>query len=311
MGLELDYKWSGWYGVEQAMLVIYFFELSVRLKRWRFEFFYHKLDSTWNLLDFVIVMGGVVEQWMMPIITLLRSLVSGEPVVETHATNVLPILRMMRLLRILRLIRLLKSFRPLYKLALGVLEAMQAMQWVMVLAVILLYASSILFTTLVGHALIPGGGVTEEAQELFGTVTESMFSLFLVMNGDQGPMEPLFATVPLRVLCVTYVVVSNWALLATLTAVVSETMISTTRENERQEDQDDRAAFDDDRRSRLKALFMKLDKDGTGTLIKMSLTLCSTTKSAMKTFIMQQTLKGLTSTICLGTSVSRVLMACG
>lgn len=213
------------------MLVIYFFELSVRLKRWRFKFFYHELDMTWNLLDFAIVMGGVVDQWMMPIIDLMRSLVSGGPVMTTHAGNLLPLLRMMRLLRILRLVRLLKSFKPLYKLALGVLEAMQAMQWVMVLTCVLLYASAILFVSLVGHALIPGGHVPEEAQELFGSVVESMFLLFRVMNGDQEPIEPLFSTVPLRLLCVGFVVISNWAVLAILTAVLSENMISATREH--------------------------------------------------------------------------------
>jgi len=143
---------------------------------------------------------------------------------------------------------------------------MHAMQWVMVLTFVLLYASAILFVSLVGHALIPGGGVPEEAQERFGTVVESMFLLFRVMSGDPGPIEPLFSTVPLRLLCVGFVVISNWSILAILTAVVSENIISATREHQTIEDQDAAIAFEEQRRLRLKTLFMKADKDGDGYL---------------------------------------------
>merc|ERR1712137_834697 len=237
LGMELDLHWGGWLWVEEAMQAIYFFELSVRGKRHGWNFFIHSEDWAWNNLDFIIVMGGVLEQWMMPLYKLIMSLATGTAVETAHGGgSLLPLLRMLRLLRILRLLRLLKSFKPLYKLSLGVLEAMQAMQWVLVLTVVLLYASAILFTSLVGRALIPGGGVPDEAQELFSNVIGSMFLLFRVMNGDQGPIEPLFSTLPLRFLCVCYVVVSNWAVLAILTAVVSENMISAAREHEKQEE---------------------------------------------------------------------------
>jgi len=241
--------------------------MGVRLKRWGLLFFYHPLDITWNLLDFVIVMGGVLEQWMMPVMGFIQSLVAGRTIVHAHhSTSLLPLLRMMRLLRILRLLRLLKSIKPLYKLTIGVLEAMQAMQWVMVLTVVLLYASGILFTSLVGRALIPGGGVPDEARDLFGSVTGSMFLLFRVMNGDQGPIEPLFSTLPLRFLCVTYVVVSNWAVLAILTAVVSENMITATREHEKIEEAEIASGKTEQFKKHLVGLFKELDKDGDGNL---------------------------------------------
>merc|ERR1719310_89346 len=71
--LELDYPWAGWYWVEQAFLVIYVFELSVRLKRWGLYFFVHEQDWGWNNLDFVIVGSGVLDQWTMPLIHVVQA----------------------------------------------------------------------------------------------------------------------------------------------------------------------------------------------------------------------------------------------
>lgn len=89
----------------------------------------------------------------------------------------------------------------------------------MVLTAVLLYASAILFTGLVGRELIPGGGIPDEARELFSTAMGSMF--FPGYECRPGTIEPLFSTLLLRFLCVYYVVVSNWADLAILTAVVT------------------------------------------------------------------------------------------
>merc|ERR1712007_133493 len=97
-GLELDYHTPVWFWLEQAMLVIYFFELAVRLKRWGCKFWIHPDDWTWNNLDFIIVSGGVVEQWMMPIKDFVQSFF-GSTKVKKGSGSLLSLLRMMRLLR--------------------------------------------------------------------------------------------------------------------------------------------------------------------------------------------------------------------
>merc|ERR1719261_1655170 len=88
--------------------------------------------------------------------------------------------KVLRLMRILRLVRLVKAIRPLYQLAQGIIKAMQAMFWVLVLTMVALYASAILSTRMVGHAMIAKDpeDIPEEVRELFGTVPDSMFTLF-------------------------------------------------------------------------------------------------------------------------------------
>jgi len=193
--------------------------------------------------------------------TLIRSQIE-----QSHNASLLPLLRMLRLLRILRLVRVLKSFKPLYKLAIGIMQAMQAMQWVVVLTLLLLYSCAILFRSLVGHGLMPGTDVSAEARNIYSSVFESFFLLFWVMNGDQEPFEPLFTEGPLKILCILFVVVSNWAVLAILTAVVSENMISATEDHEEQENEENEIAARIDRKARLTTLFKEVDKDGDGFL---------------------------------------------
>merc|ERR1712137_226032 len=267
LGMELDLHWGGWLWVEEAMQAIYFFELSVRGKRHGWNFFIHSEDWAWNNLDFIIVMGGVLEQWMMPLYKLIMSLATGTVVESAHGGgSLLPLLRMLRLLRILRLLRLLKSFKPLYKLSLGVLEAMQAMQWVLVLTFVLLYASSILFTSLVGHGLMMGVTIPSQSRAIFGSVLESMFLLFRIMNGDQTPMEPLLHSAQLKILFILFMVISNWMVLAILTAVVSENMLCATNEFMRVEKKEDEDIAKKKSSERLIALFKEIDKDGDSTI---------------------------------------------
>merc|ERR1712100_218856 len=96
------------------------------------------------------------------------------------------VLMLMRLMRILRLVRLVKAVRPLYQLAQGIIKAMQAMFWVLVLTMVALYASAILSTRMVGHAMIAARpeDIPAEVRDLFGTVGDSMFTLFGLMNGQ-------------------------------------------------------------------------------------------------------------------------------
>jgi hypothetical protein len=74
MGFETDIPdFKGWYYIEQILLVIYSFELAVRLKKYAASFFCNS-DWFWNYMDFVIVVGGQVDQWMLPAIMIVRHL---------------------------------------------------------------------------------------------------------------------------------------------------------------------------------------------------------------------------------------------
>jgi len=127
---------------------------------------------------------------------------------------------------------------------------------------IMLYAASILFTTMVGHGLIYGGHPTEDAKELFGSVLQSMFVLFKLMSGDQGVVDPLLSQLCVKVLFLFFIILANWIMLAILTAVVSDNMISTTQTHIIEDHAKDDVLAKGRSNRRLVNLFQEFDKGG-------------------------------------------------
>jgi len=266
MWLELDYDWPIWPYVEQAFLIIYSFELVVRLRHLGCRFFTDKKTVVWNVLDLVMVVGGVLDLWLMPAIALVRGIISGKSQGQRSSglSQVLRLLKMMRILRVLRLVRLLRTIKPLYRLLVGVMEALMAMQWVMILTLLVLYAGAVTWTTLIGKGLLTG--TTKGGERYFGTVPESLFSLFKLMNGDTSVVEPITNTVFGRLLFAGFVVLSNWSVLAILTSVVSDNMMTASARAAQEDLEVQRQADHALRAERVRGLFRDLDAEGGGTI---------------------------------------------
>jgi voltage-gated sodium channel len=245
MSFEAEYPdFFLWFYVEQILLMIFTFEISLRLKLWGCDFFTRKEDIAWNLLDFLIVVGGVVDQWMMPAIDVVQSLLGMPSSPSGQVGQFMVLLRMARLLRILRLVRLVRSVPPLFTLIVGIVQAMQGLMWVLVLTAVVLYVFSLLAVKLIGHGLLFGGPefVPDDVRGIFPSVCQSMFVLFMAMNGDPEWLEPAFQILPAsRIMFVAYVVLSSWAILSILTAVISENMISATEKNRQEQEKEDNA----------------------------------------------------------------------
>mmetsp|Transcript_51240 Transcript_51240/g.166106 ORF Transcript_51240/g.166106 Transcript_51240/m.166106 type:complete len:752 (-) Transcript_51240:287-2542(-) len=269
MSLELDFVWAGWPFVENAFMIIYFFELSVRLKKQGCGFFADTGNLVWNYLDFVMVVGGVLDLWLMPAIVAIQSSVnpgaSDKPGLGQFK-NVMALLRIVRIMRVLRLVRLLKAIKPLYRLMLGVVESLKAMQWVIVLTMLMLYGGAIFWTSLVGKGLIYGGEPPLDAVKSFGSVPRSLFSLFRLMNGDTDVVKSLTTTVVGQLLFAGFMVLANWAILAILTSVVSDNMISSSAKASEEDSQVEKAALHAQRMKRLRTLFREIDTDSSGTI---------------------------------------------
>eukprot|EP00746_Dinoflagellata_sp_MGD_P145120 gnl/MRDRNA2_/MRDRNA2_77771_c0_seq1.p1 gnl/MRDRNA2_/MRDRNA2_77771_c0~~gnl/MRDRNA2_/MRDRNA2_77771_c0_seq1.p1 ORF type:complete len:620 (+),score=129.78 gnl/MRDRNA2_/MRDRNA2_77771_c0_seq1:111-1970(+) len=273
IGLETDFDTPLWWYIEQLLLAFFCFELSVRILRHKLAFFKDD-DWLWNLLDFFIVMSGVIDQWCIPVLQATGLEKKGEGGEKMGV--IVMLMRMLRLLRIVRLFRLVRIVRPLYELAQGVLEAVQGMFWVLVLMVMVLYAIAILCTRLIGHGVIlpDPEALAKDAElvdirELFRTVPDSMFALFGSMSSwSLIQLNPLFEDMPLlKPIFVLFYVYSAWALLAVMTGVVSENMISIreqmTREEEDKENTRKRMITD-----LLRDLFRKADADDSGHVSK-------------------------------------------
>ncbi|CAK9053148.1 unnamed protein product [Durusdinium trenchii] len=115
--------------------------------------------------------------------------------------------------------------------------------------------------------LFADGEMPKNLKGLFPDVGQSMFVLFLVMNSDFEPVQDLLSQVPVSQLFIAlFIVISNWAILAIFTAVVSENMI-TTVENRRMKLEKDESTYRTDRSLvKLKEFFEEI-KPGEHELI--------------------------------------------
>lgn len=271
MGFETDIPdFWGWYYIEQILLVIYTFELLVRLKNQGFTFFCNQ-EYFWNYMDFTIVMGGIVDQWLLPSITIFQTIVTGKQAKPLQLGQGIVLLRMARLLRILRLVRLVKSIPPLFNLMQGVFSSLQGMSWVFVLTVVVLYAFSILAVRLIGdNGLVFGGTAPDQARGIFPSIMDSMFVLFKVMNGDGGSVEPLLETMPgMKIFYALYMIMTCWAILSILTAVVSENMIAVQEALSHEREVAEQEASRKSRLDMLIHVFSEVDVDKDGTIDEM------------------------------------------
>merc|ERR1711974_201547 len=137
----------------------------------------------------------------------------------------------------------------------------------MILTVLVIYAGAIVFTNLVGRGIIyESGKAPEEAEKIFSSVARSAFSLFRLMNGDTTIVAPIRANVFGQLLFVSFMVLSNWAILAILTSVVSDNMITASAKTIQEDDDRQRAISNDKAERRLMTLFSEIDKDGSGAI---------------------------------------------
>eukprot|EP00928_Gymnodinium_smaydae_P011070 TRINITY_DN14136_c0_g3_i1.p1 TRINITY_DN14136_c0_g3~~TRINITY_DN14136_c0_g3_i1.p1 ORF type:complete len:578 (+),score=166.88 TRINITY_DN14136_c0_g3_i1:24-1736(+) len=268
MAFESDYpSFFLWFYVEQGLLLIFSFELAIRLRLWGCLFFTRKEDVVWNVLDFTVVVGGIVDQWLMPSVAIVQTLLGMEQSGTSNMKQIMVMLRMARLLRILRLVRLVRSVPPLFTLIVGIIQAMQGMMWVLVLTTVLLYVFALLAVKLIGHGLLFGGDMPSQVSAIFPTVPQSMFVLFMAMNGDSDLLEPMFDFVPMsRVIYVAYMVLSSWAILSILTAVISENMISVTEATKEELAHELHLKEQEENLMRLRGLVEMADINASGTI---------------------------------------------
>mmetsp|Transcript_9215 Transcript_9215/g.21576 ORF Transcript_9215/g.21576 Transcript_9215/m.21576 type:complete len:586 (-) Transcript_9215:236-1993(-) len=270
IGVETDIDTPVWFYIEQLLLTFFVCELAFRLMRHGCHFFRHEEDWGWNCFDFSIVMSGVFDQWLIPLVTLLGLFDHNSD--GGRMAVVFMLMRLARLLRIVRLFRLVRIVRPLYELAQGVLEALQGMFWVLVFMVMTLYSAAVLCTRLLGRGdILPEEAAADDEvqhiQAMFASVDESMFTLFGTMSSwSLLKFAPLFKEMPvLRPLFVLFYVYSAWALLAVMTGVVSENMIAI-REQMVKEDELREEMRKTLVTKTLMDLFREADADNSGTV---------------------------------------------
>ncbi len=178
------------YAFDRVALWIYTIELSVKFWVYRRRFF----SSGWNVFDLIIV----VIAWL-------------------PTAGPLSVLRAMRILRVLRLI----SIVPQMRTVIGALfSALPGMGSIVAVLLLVFYIAAVMTTKLFGEAF----------PHWFGTVGESMYSLFQIMtleSWSMGIVRPVMEEFPLAwIFFVPFVVVTSFAVLNLFIALIVNSMQS-------------------------------------------------------------------------------------
>lgn len=196
LGLETDRTIYAAYGdmmrlVDGLILVVFVIEITLKLYAYRLSFF----RSGWNIFDFSIVAIA-----LMP------------------AAGSLSILRAMRIFRMLRLLSIVPSMRRVIN---ALLNAVPGMVSILGIMVIIFYIAAVMATRVFGSSSDP------LMQDLFGSMGNSMYTLFQVMTLEDWPdvAKPTIALFPWAWLYfVTFIVVTSFAVLNLFVGIIVDAM---------------------------------------------------------------------------------------
>ncbi len=194
-------RWGAWLtGLDFALLCVFTAEIAVRIYAFRGRFF----RDPWGVFDFLVV----AIAWM-------------------PATGPLAVLRALRVLRVLRLISMLPRLRIVVE---AMLHAIPGIGAIAMLLLILYYVAAVIATKLYG----------DTHPELFGTIGESMFTLFQVMTLESwstGVARPVMEEHPQAwAFFVPFVLVATFVVLNLFIGIIVES-IQTLRKAREQDSQ--------------------------------------------------------------------------
>jgi len=174
--------------LDSAVLAIFVIELLAKL----FAFGWRYFTNGWNIFDFVIV--GIA---LAP------------------ASGDLTVLRALRILRVLRLVAIVPSMR---KVVMALMAAIPGVSSVIALLALVYYVFAVMVTKLYGKAF----------PDWFGTVGESMYSLFQIMtleSWSMGIVRPVMEQFPgAWMVFVPFILMTSFAVINLFIAVIVNAM---------------------------------------------------------------------------------------
>ena len=209
--------------IDRAALLIFTLELGLRLWAYRSRFF----TNGWNLFDLSIV----AISWL-------------------PAAGGFSVLRALRILRVLRLLSVVPQMRSVVG---ALFKALPGMGSIVAVLLLVFYVAAVLATKLFG----------EEFPQWFGSVGESMFSLFQVMtleSWSMGMARPIMETYPLAwAFFVPFVIITSFTVLNLFIALIVNSMQIVHQEDRRAAAEAEEIAHDE--REQLMALVRELRLD--------------------------------------------------
>ena len=195
LGLETSATAMAWAGsfltlFDQIVITVFCVEILLRLYAHRLAFF----RDPWSVFDFVVVA-----------ITLMP------------ASESLSVLRALRILRVLRLVSAVPRLR---RVVAALLRAVPGVASISALLLLVFYVFAVIATKLFGRAF----------PDWFGTIGESMYSLFQIMtleSWSMGIVRPVMEVYPWAwAVFVTFIVLSSFTVLNLFIAIIIDSMQS-------------------------------------------------------------------------------------
>jgi voltage-gated sodium channel len=176
--------------INDVFLFVFVIELILRMYAWRTRFF----KDPWSLFDLIVV--GIS---LLP------------------ATGPLAILRALRVLRVLRVISAVPSMRRVVATLLGALPGLGA---IAVLLSLIYYVFAVIATRIFGEAF----------PDWFGTIADSLYSLFQVMtleSWSMGISRPVMEVFPLAwMFFIPFILIATFTFLNLFIAIIVNAMQS-------------------------------------------------------------------------------------
>lgn len=197
LGLETSPSVMAKYGVfleglDRAILGIFVVELLAKLFAFRLSFF----RSGWNVFDFIIIGISLI------------------PAIGPFA-----MLRTLRILRVMRLVSVVPKMRRVISALLGAIPGMAS---ILAVLLVIFYVTAVLTTQVFGHTDDP------VLDELFGSIGDSMFTLFQLMTLEGWTNDianPTMAHFPWAwAFFVIFIVITTFAVLNLFIGIIVDAM---------------------------------------------------------------------------------------
>eukprot|EP00747_Dinoflagellata_sp_TGD_P141727 gnl/TRDRNA2_/TRDRNA2_176168_c0_seq2.p1 gnl/TRDRNA2_/TRDRNA2_176168_c0~~gnl/TRDRNA2_/TRDRNA2_176168_c0_seq2.p1 ORF type:complete len:405 (-),score=69.99 gnl/TRDRNA2_/TRDRNA2_176168_c0_seq2:188-1402(-) len=239
---------------EWVFLSVYTTEMLLRSGQLRMQYF----QDPWNIFDASLVFISIADM-------VVRPMVSAE-----SDQSSMSMLRLLRAARILRITRLFRMFAMLSVILQAFVKAISVVAWVGVLMLIIDYICAVVLTQLVGKNAQAWGDDASLVAEWFGTIPQSMQSLFVIMTLSEWDdmAHVLSRVIPPYIVWpgfVAYILIVAYSMTSLITGVISESLIAARREEETLRLQE----LEEHQKGLLKGLhraLAALDEDESGTL---------------------------------------------
>ncbi|CAE8675620.1 unnamed protein product [Polarella glacialis] len=183
-------------------------------------------DWAWNCFDLFVLCTSLLEIWLT--------------FVADGASSAMMFARTVRIIRIARIIRIIRFLDHLRLLVYTVFNTVKSLIWMMVLMVILTYMFAIPLTQAATQRLLSGkeNGDLESLEDLFfffGTIPNSIFTLFMCVSGGENWIVPVTELAKLywiyTFMFLVYQIFTNFAMLNVITGFCCENAMSAARED--------------------------------------------------------------------------------